>query len=86
MNPIAAAIWAAIVLATLFAVGYLAARLLPGESSDFIFFILELPPIRRPQLSNILIKTLARLEWYLREVIPLFLLGTLILFTLDKTG
>ncbi len=83
LNPIAAAIWAAIVLATLFAVGYLAARLLPGESSDFI---LELPPIRRPQLSNILIKTLARLEWYLREVIPLFLLGTLILFTLDKTG
>lgn len=83
LNPVAAAIWATIVLATLFAVGYLAARLLPGEPSDFI---LELPPIRRPQLSNILVKTLARLEWYLREVIPLFLLGTLILFTLDQIG
>lgn len=83
LNPVAAVIWGAVVLATLFAVGYLAARLLPGESSDFI---LELPPIRRPQLSNIIVKTLARLEWYLREVIPLFLLGTLILFTLDKTG
>jgi ferrous iron transport protein B len=83
LNGAAAAIWMAILLATLFAVGYLAARLLPGESSDFI---LELPPIRRPQLGNIAVKTLARLEWYLREVIPLFLLGTVILFTLDKTG
>ncbi len=83
LNGAAAALWAAILLATLLAVGYLAARLLPGDSSDFI---LELPPIRRPQLSNIVIKTLARLEWYLREVIPLFLLGTVILFTLDKTG
>jgi ferrous iron transport protein B len=79
----AAFVWAAILMTTLFVVGYLAARLLPGESSDFI---LELPPIRRPQVGNIVVKTLARLEWYLREVVPLFLLGTVILFTLDKTG
>jgi ferrous iron transport protein B len=32
------------------------------------------------------IKTLARLEWYLKEVLPLFLLGTFILFVLDRTG
>jgi ferrous iron transport protein B len=57
--------------------------LLPGARADFI---LELPPIRLPQLGNILIKTLARLEWYLKEVLPLFLLGTFILFGLDKTG
>jgi ferrous iron transport protein B len=76
-------LWASVVIVTMLAVGFWAARLLPGERSDFI---LELPPIRLPQLDNILIKTLARLEWYLREVLPLFILGTLILFVLDKTG
>jgi ferrous iron transport protein B len=76
-------IWGSVVLATMLAVGLLAAKLLPGERSDFI---LELPPLRLPRLSNILIKTLARMEWYLKEVLPLFILGTLILFALDKTG
>jgi ferrous iron transport protein B len=73
-------VWAGTVLGTLFAVGWLAARLVPGDVSDFM---LELPPIRRPQLTNIVVKTFARIEWYLREAVPLFLLGTLILFLLD---
>lgn len=76
-------IWLAVVLLTFFIVGWLAARLLPGKSSDFI---LELPPVRLPQLSSTLIKTFARLEWYLKEVLPLFILGTVILFTLDLLG
>lgn len=78
-----ALIWAGVVLSTMMLVGLLAAKLLPGERSDFI---LELPPLRLPRLDNILIKTLARLEWYLKEVLPLFIVGTLILFALDKTG
>ena len=41
---------------------------------------------RRPQLSNIVMKTLARVEWYLKEAVPLFALGTLILFLLDHFG
>ncbi len=73
-------VWAGSIAVTMLAVGWLAARLVPGESSDFI---LELPPIRRPQLSNIVVKTLARIEWYMREAVPLFLLGTLILFVVD---
>jgi ferrous iron transport protein B len=77
----ATVVWAGSVTVTLFAVGWLAARLVPGQSSDFI---LELPPIRRPQLGNIIVKTLARIEWYMREAVPLFLLGTLVLFALDK--
>ncbi|MEK7310456.1 MAG: ferrous iron transport protein B [Chloroflexota bacterium] len=83
LSPLAVTVWAVVVAVTLFVVGWLAARLLPGKRSDFI---LELPPIRLPQLSNILIKTVARLEWYLKEVLPLFLLGTFILFALDRTG
>ena len=46
-------------------------------------FILEIPPLRIPVLSNVAIKTLARIEWYLREAVPLFLIGTLVLFLLD---
>jgi ferrous iron transport protein B len=40
--------------------------------------------MRRPQLSNVLAKTLSRLEWYLKEIIPLFALGTALLFMLDR--
>ena len=64
-------------------VGYLAAKVIPGEPSDFV---LELPPIRVPQLANILIKTLARVQWYLKEAVPLFILGTFILFVGHKVG
>jgi len=83
MPPAAVAVWGAVVLGVMFAVGWVAARLIPGRRSDFI---LELPPIRVPQLGNIVVKTVARLEWYLREVLPLFALGTLLLFVLDRTG
>ncbi len=76
-------IWGGVILGTMMIVGLIAAKLLPGERSDFI---LELPPLRLPRLDNITIKTLARLEWYLKEVLPLFIVGTLILLVLDKTG
>ena len=75
-------IWISLIAAILMVVGYLAARVIPGESSDFI---LEIPPLRIPQISNIVVKTLARIEWYLKEAVPLFILGTLILFVLHKT-
>jgi ferrous iron transport protein B len=69
------------ILAVIFLVGWLAAKVLPGRGSDFI---LELPPLRLPQASNIAVKTSARIEWYLREALPLFVLGTLILYGLDR--
>jgi ferrous iron transport protein B len=79
----ALAIWIGSVVATLFIVGYLASKLIPGGSFDFI---MELPPIRMPKLSNILVKTVSRIEWYLKEAVPLFILGTIVLFTLNITG
>jgi ferrous iron transport protein B len=75
-------IWISLLAAILVVVGYLAALVIPGEGSDFI---LEIPPLRIPQISNILVKTLARIEWYLKEAVPLFILGTIILFGLHKT-
>jgi ferrous iron transport protein B len=76
-------IWSGVVFLILLAIGWLAARLVPGARTHLL---VELPPMRVPVASNILVKTLARLEWYLREVVPLFLLGTGLLFLLDKTG
>jgi ferrous iron transport protein B len=73
--------WMALMGGLLLAVGWLSARLFPGPTSDFV---LELPPLRRPQLSNVLIKTGTRVDWYLREVIPLFIAGTALLFVLDR--
>jgi ferrous iron transport protein B len=75
--------WVALISFIMVIVGYLASRVIPGEGSDFI---LEIPPLRIPQVSNVVIKTLARIEWYLKEAVPLFILGTLILFTLHKTN
>ncbi|MGB5846222.1 MAG: ferrous iron transport protein B [Anaerolineales bacterium] len=76
-------IWSGVVAIVLLAIGWLAARLMPGERMKLL---VELPPMRWPVLSNVILKTLARIEWYLKEVIPLFLLGTAILFILDRTG
>ena len=77
----AAAIWFGAVAGVMVSVGWLAARVLPGERGDFV---IELPPMRLPALSNVLSKTVARVEWYLKEALPLFLVGTLLLFALDR--
>jgi Fe2+ transport system protein B len=75
-------VWLAVVVGTLLGVGFVAARVLPGDRSDFL---LEMPPIRQPMVQNILTKTMARIEWYLKEAVPLFLAGTALLFVLDAT-
>jgi ferrous iron transport protein B len=82
--PPAATLWfGATILLVIFLVGWLSAKVLPGRGSDFV---LELPPLRVPQAGNIAVKTLARIEWYLKEALPLFVLGTLILWLLDRFG
>lgn len=83
LSGLATLIWLSTLLAVMLLVGYLAAKVIPGEPSDFV---LELPPIRVPQLANILVKTLARVQWYLKEAVPLFILGTFILFVGHKAG
>jgi len=83
ISALALVIWLFVVLGVMFLVGYISSKIIPGRASDFI---LEIPPLRLPRLSNVVVKTLMRLEWYLKEAVPLFILGTLILFVLDKAG
>jgi ferrous iron transport protein B len=81
ISPWATVIWAAVIICVIFVVGFFSSIVIPGKKSDFI---LETPPIRIPKISNIIVKTFARIEWYLKEAVPLFMLGTVLLFTLDK--
>jgi ferrous iron transport protein B len=76
-------VWALAMVGILVLAGFLAARLIPGRR---IPLVTELPPMRLPVAGNVLKKTGGRLKWYLIEVIPLFLLGTFVMFSLDKLG
>lgn len=76
-------IWTLCMVGVLLLTGFLASKLIKGRR---IPLVTELPPMRLPVLANVLKKTGGRLKWYLLEVIPLFLLGTLLMFALDKLG
>ncbi len=77
------ALWLGIVVGTMLLVGWLGSKVVPGVRSPFL---MEIPPIRIPQLRNLFKKIRARLLWYVREAVPMFLLGTFILFISDKIG
>ncbi len=79
----ATVIWTAAIVCVLLFTGWLASKVISGKR---IPLVTELPPMRMPVLGNVLKKTGGRLKWYLVEVIPLFLLGTLIMFVLDRVG
>lgn len=77
----AMAIWLFGVMGVLFLAGFLAAKVLGGERSEFF---LEIPPMRVPSAANVAVKTLNRAVWYLKEAVPLFMLGTFVLFLFDR--
>ncbi len=64
-------------------IGYLTARILPGETPDFF---MELPPLRWPRLANVWIKTSSRMRWYFMEILPLFLLASVLIWAGNITG
>jgi ferrous iron transport protein B len=82
-HPGGLAIWIAVVAGVFLLVGFLAAQLMPGERPAFS---IEFPPLRVPRLANVAVKTLTRMEWYLREVIPVFLLASLLIWLGEMTG
>jgi len=64
-------------------IGYLTARILPGETPDFF---MELPPLRLPRIANVWIKTSSRMIWYFKEILPLFLLASVLIWAGKITG
>ncbi len=76
-SPAALAIWAGVVLLIMLVVGYLAGKLLPGDQP---MFYMELPPLRLPTLGNVFVKTYSRMAWYFREILPMFILASLLIW------
>ncbi len=70
-------LWGTIVVGQLLFVGFLAARIIPGENPSFY---MEVPPLRLPKLSNVLTKTYSRMQWYLFEIIPLFIFASVLIW------
>ena len=82
-RPLALALWAAAVAGSFLLIGAVGARVLPGRSGHFH---MELPPLRVPRLRNVLSKTWLRMRWYFLEVLPLFLIASVLLWAGDLTG
>ncbi len=76
-EPKAALVWGFAVVLIFLAVGYLGAKILPGNQA---LFYMEIPPLRLPRLSNVIIKTWARVRWYFKEVLPLFMLASVVIW------
>ncbi len=76
-HPLALAIWAGVVGGVFMLTGFLLAKLLPGEAARFY---LEIPPMRWPSPRNVAAKTLSRMKWYTVEVIPVFLLASVLIW------
>lgn len=82
-RPGALGVWAAVLVLVFLIVGFLSARLMPGEAPRFY---MELPPLRWPNVGNVAVKTYTRVVWYLKEVIPLFLAASVLIWLGQLTG
>ena len=67
----------------LFIVGYAAAKFIPGKTAPLLA---EVPPLRLPRIRNILLKTYFRVKLFMKEAVPLFIIGTMALFFLDRVS
>ena len=63
--------------------GVILSKIMPAETSQFI---MEVPPIRIPSLRNVLKQTFHRSVHFIKEATPLFFVGAISLFILDKIG
>ncbi|MBZ4666309.1 ferrous iron transporter B [Mahella sp.] len=75
--------WIVVVIGTLLLIGFLAAKIIPGQGPAFF---MEVPPLRWPSLSNVWMKTYTRMQWYFVEVMPLFILASVIIWFGNLTG
>jgi ferrous iron transport protein B len=64
-------------------IGLLASKIMPGERP---LFYIEISPLRWPKLSNVVTKTYTRTEWYFKEVLPLFILASILIWVGRITG
>jgi ferrous iron transport protein B len=81
--PGALAVWSVCLLLIFIGVGLLSAKIIPGEAP---MFYMEIPPMRMPQFGNVVTKTYTRMQWYFMEILPLFVLASVLLWLGKITG
>jgi len=82
-KPVMILIWAATIFVVFGFAGALAKRLVRGEDTAFF---MELPPLRLPVPINVFVKTYARMVWYFKEVLPIFILASVMIWLGHLTG
>jgi len=82
-HPQALAVWFTVLAGSFLLVGFLGALIIPGEAS---IFFMEVPPLRWPLPGNVWRKTSARVIWYMREVVPLFIYVSLGAWAAGRLG
>jgi len=76
-------IYTLIIFTVFVLVGTILNRLLKGESTDLF---IDIPPLRVPQLKNILNKTYSKTKMFISEATPLFALGALLISVMQYFG
>ncbi len=76
-------IWLGVISLVFLLVGFLSSKVMPGERSCFY---MEIPPLRLPRASNVLVKTYSRVHWYFREIFPMFILASVFIWMGQITG
>jgi ferrous iron transport protein B len=82
-NVIGLWIWVGVIAGVLMLVGFLSSKVIPGEKPSFY---MEIPPLRLPKASNVIIKTYSRVHWYFKEIFPLFILASVFIWLGQLTG
>jgi ferrous iron transport protein B len=77
LEPAAMLVWGSFILLVFLFIGFLSARIMPGERPNFY---MEVPPLRLPRPGAVLIKTYTRMQWYFMEILPLFILASVLIW------
>ncbi|BBA79976.1 ferrous iron transport protein B [cyanobacterium endosymbiont of Rhopalodia gibberula] len=82
-SPTALIVWVGTISLIFVIVGLLTAKILPGDSACFY---LEIPPLRMPRVQYVLSKTYGRTLWYLKEIIHIFILVSVLIWLGKLSG
>jgi ferrous iron transport protein B len=82
-NAFALWIWVGVITGVFILVGFLSSKVIPGEKPSFY---MEIPPLRLPNISNVIIKTYSRVHWYFKEIFPLFIMASVFIWLGQITG
>jgi len=83
VGPVYVALYVSVILAVLVTVGTSMNSLMSGKSSDLL---IDLPPLRIPQLFNVLTKTGIKSWQFVKEAFPLFAIGAFLISVLQVSG